>query len=122
MKMFRQIGAVTAMNFRSLPQRVSTSLVVVIGIAGVVAVLVSVLAMSTGLSGSWKASAQVDGGNGHSGKRSPELHFGLGDSEGIVKVEIRWRDQQGQVHHEYLDLKPGRYTIVLASAKSGGLS
>ena len=49
MKMFRQIGAVTAMNFRSLPQRVSTSLVVVIGIAGVVAVLVSVLAMSTGL-------------------------------------------------------------------------
>ena len=65
---------------------------------------------------------QVDGGNGHSGKRSPELHFGLGDSEGIVKVEIRWRDQQGQVHHEYLDLKPGRYTIVLASAKSGGLS
>ncbi|WP_230979433.1 ABC transporter permease [Steroidobacter gossypii] len=49
MKMFRQIGAVTGMNFRSLPQRVSTSLVVVIGIAGVVAVLVSVLAMSTGL-------------------------------------------------------------------------
>lgn len=49
MKMFRQIGAVTAMNFRSLPHRVSTSLVVVIGIAGVVAVLVSVLAMSTGL-------------------------------------------------------------------------
>jgi len=49
MKLFRQIGAVTAMNFRSLPQRVSTSLVVIIGIAGVVAVLVSVLAMSTGL-------------------------------------------------------------------------
>ncbi len=49
MKLFRQIGAVTGMNFRSLPQRVSTSLVVVIGIAGVVAVLVSVLAMSTGL-------------------------------------------------------------------------
>lgn len=49
MKMFRQIGAVTAMNFRSLPQRASTSLVIVIGIAGVVAVLVSVLAMSTGL-------------------------------------------------------------------------
>lgn len=49
MKMFRQIGAVTAMNFRSLPRRVGTSLVVIIGIAGVVAVLVSVLAMSTGL-------------------------------------------------------------------------
>ncbi len=49
MKMFRQIGAVTAMNLRSLPQRAGTSLVIVIGIAGVVAVLVSVLAMSTGM-------------------------------------------------------------------------
>ena len=65
---------------------------------------------------------QVDGGNGHSGKRSPELHFGLGDSEGIVNVKIRWRDQRGQVRQEYLKLKPGRYTIVLASPQSGGLS
>ena len=37
------------MNIRSLPQRIGTSSVVVIGIAGVVAVLISVLAMSTGL-------------------------------------------------------------------------
>jgi putative ABC transport system permease protein len=49
MKMFRQIGSVTMMNLRSLPQRLGTSLVIVIGIAGVVAVLVSVLAMSTGM-------------------------------------------------------------------------
>lgn len=49
MKMFRQIGSVTMMNLRSLPQRAGTSLVIVIGIAGVVAVLVSVLAMSTGM-------------------------------------------------------------------------
>ena len=38
-----------AMNLRSLPQRLGTSLVIVIGIAGVVGVLVSVLAMSTGI-------------------------------------------------------------------------
>jgi putative ABC transport system permease protein len=49
MKTFRQIASVTAMNLRSLPQRLTTSLVIVIGIAGVVAVLVSVLAMSTGM-------------------------------------------------------------------------
>lgn len=49
MKMLRQIGSVTMMNLRSLPQRAGTSLVIVIGIAGVVAVLVSVLAMSTGM-------------------------------------------------------------------------
>jgi putative ABC transport system permease protein len=38
------------MNLRSLPQRLWTSAVVVIGIAGVVGVLVSVLAMGTGFS------------------------------------------------------------------------
>src|SRR5688572_33310571 len=46
MNLFRQIGAVTAMNFKSLPHRVGTSIVIVIGIAGVVAVLVSVVAVS----------------------------------------------------------------------------
>jgi putative ABC transport system permease protein len=49
MKTFRQIASVTAMNMRSLPQRFTTSLVIVVGIAGVVAVLVSVLAMSSGM-------------------------------------------------------------------------
>jgi putative ABC transport system permease protein len=48
MSSLTQIAAVSAMNIRSLPQRVGTSSVVVIGIAGVVAVLISVLAMSTG--------------------------------------------------------------------------
>jgi putative ABC transport system permease protein len=49
MSSLSQIAAVSAMNIRSLPQRVGASSVVVIGIAGVVAVLISVLAMSTGL-------------------------------------------------------------------------
>jgi len=48
MSALTQIAAVSAMNIRSLPQRLGTSSVVVIGIAGVVAVLISVLAMSTG--------------------------------------------------------------------------
>ena len=50
MTMLRQISAVTNMNLRSLPQRLWTSAVIVIGIAGVVGVLVSVLAMGTGFS------------------------------------------------------------------------
>lgn len=48
--MWKQIAAVTAMNLRSLTQRLAASLVVVIGVAGVVGVLVSVLGMATGLS------------------------------------------------------------------------
>src|ERR687887_2224077 len=49
MNVFKQISSITAMNLRSIPQRLGTSFVIVIGIAGVVGVLLSVLAMSTGL-------------------------------------------------------------------------
>jgi putative ABC transport system permease protein len=50
MKTLKQVRAVVVMNLLSLPQRVATSVVVVVGIAGVVAVLISVLSLSTGLS------------------------------------------------------------------------
>jgi putative ABC transport system permease protein len=46
--MFKQFGAVTLMSLQTLSQRIGASSVIVIGIAGVVAVLVSVLAMSEG--------------------------------------------------------------------------
>jgi putative ABC transport system permease protein len=50
MTLFREIGAVTAMNLAGIPSRLGTSLVIVIGIAGVVGVLISVLAMAVGFS------------------------------------------------------------------------
>jgi putative ABC transport system permease protein len=46
--MFKQIVAVIWMSLQTLPQRMGASSVIVIGIAGVVAVLVSVLAMGEG--------------------------------------------------------------------------
>src|ERR1700679_1083040 len=46
--MFKQLLALTSMGIQTLPQRAGSSSVIVIGIAGVVAVLVSVLAMATG--------------------------------------------------------------------------
>jgi putative ABC transport system permease protein len=46
--MFKQWAAVISMSLQTLPQRIGASSVIVIGIAGVVAVLVSVLAMSAG--------------------------------------------------------------------------
>jgi putative ABC transport system permease protein len=48
MTMISEIVAVTAMNLRAIPQRLGTSLVIVVGIAGVVGVLISVLAMGVG--------------------------------------------------------------------------
>jgi hypothetical protein len=59
--------------------------------------------------------AQVDGGNGHSGVRSSELHFGLGELvEGAqVPVELRWRDRQGSVHQAGLRLPAGWHSVEL---------
>ncbi len=44
----KQIVAVTGMNLRSIPARLGTSMVIVIGIAGVVGVLVALLSMGAG--------------------------------------------------------------------------
>jgi hypothetical protein len=58
---------------------------------------------------------QVDGGNGHSGKRSPDVHFGLGSLplEVPLPVEINWRNGKGEVQQQKIQLKPGRHTVLL---------
>jgi len=60
MSTLTQAAAVSWMNIRTLPQRIGTSSVVIIGIAGVVAVLISVFAMSTGLVKALQNSATDD--------------------------------------------------------------
>jgi putative ABC transport system permease protein len=54
---FRQILAVTAVNIAGLPQRLWTSLVIVVGMACVVGVLLSMLSFSAGLARSIEAAA-----------------------------------------------------------------
>jgi hypothetical protein len=58
---------------------------------------------------------EVDGGNGHSGVRSPELHFGLGSGLGgrPLPVEIRYRNRDGAPRSLTLELAPGWHTLVL---------
>jgi enediyne biosynthesis protein E4 len=63
---------------------------------------------------------QVDGGNGHSGKRSSDLQFGLGQLSGNerITVVVRWRDGRGGLQQETIQLSPaGWYTIVLGREK-----
>jgi hypothetical protein len=72
------------------------------------------------LAGRTPVVQQVDGGNGHSGKRSPDLQFGLGHLAGneIVTVELRWRDARGKLQRETIQLSPsGWYTILLGREK-----
>jgi len=56
----RQIVAVTLMNLRAIPARWGSSLVICIGIAGVVAVLMTVLAMAMGLEGTLASAGRSD--------------------------------------------------------------
>jgi putative ABC transport system permease protein len=55
-----QISAITLANLRTIPSRLGISLVIVIGLAGVVAVLTSLMAMSNGLSGTLLATGKQD--------------------------------------------------------------
>jgi putative ABC transport system permease protein len=58
--MLKQLWAVSAMSLQTLPQRLGASSVIVIGIAGVVAVLVSVLAMAAGFRHTLADSGRAD--------------------------------------------------------------
>jgi enediyne biosynthesis protein E4 len=59
--------------------------------------------------------AFVDGGNGHSGQRSPDLHFGLGklDPSRPLRVEVRWRGTDGHVRAETFSLDPDHWHTLL---------
>jgi len=58
--MLKQVIALSLMSLQTLPQRIGTSSVIVIGIAGVVAVLVSVLAMGAGFRHTLADSGRAD--------------------------------------------------------------
>jgi putative ABC transport system permease protein len=57
---FRQISSVTAMNLRSMPQRIGSSSVIVVGIAVVVGVLLTVFAVTRSLSDAVLATGSPD--------------------------------------------------------------
>ena len=62
---------------------------------------------------------QVDGGNGHSGKSSFELHFGLGKQSSTQQypVELKWRDRNGSPHSQVINVTAGRYNVMLGVAQ-----
>jgi len=57
---FSQIGAVTAMNVRNIPERWASSLVAVVGIGGVTLVLIAVLSIAAGFSEALEESGSKD--------------------------------------------------------------
>jgi hypothetical protein len=72
------------------------------------------------LPGGRRLVAQVDGGSGHSGKRAPTLHFGLGKLTSQVPVEVRWRDATGRLQTRIFHLAPGWHRILLDGRSGDG--
>jgi len=60
MRWLRQAMAVLALNLRTIPARLSSSAVAIVGIAGVVVVFVSVLSIGAGFSAAMQGSGSPD--------------------------------------------------------------
>jgi len=84
--MLSQTLAITGINVRSIPERWAPSLVIVIGLAGVVAVFTALLAMSTGFSSTLKAAGRTDVALVMRGGSDSEINSGLGrDDADLIK-------------------------------------
>ncbi|MFE2912566.1 CRTAC1 family protein [Kitasatospora indigofera] len=59
--------------------------------------------------------SQLDGGSGHGGYRSFDVHFGLAAYDGPVTVELCWRDTSGAMHEKTEQLRPGTHSLLLTS-------
>src|SRR5947209_18214878 len=82
--MLRQTRAITGINIRSIPQRWAPSLVIVIGLAGVVAVFTTLLAMSTGFASTLKAAGRQDVAIVMRGGSDTEINSGLGREDADI--------------------------------------
>jgi putative ABC transport system permease protein len=85
--MLSQIFAITALNLRSVPQRWGPSLVIVIGLAGVVAVFTALLAMAQGFQSTLQDAGRTDNAIVLRGGSGAELNSGFGgDTATLIKL------------------------------------
>jgi putative ABC transport system permease protein len=96
--MFKQLWAVSVMSLQTLPQRIGASSVIVIGIAGVVAVLISVLAMGVGFRHTLADSGRADRAIILRGGSDAELNSNLtrGDVDTISNAPGIAKDSAGK--------------------------
>ncbi|HYC09848.1 MAG TPA: ABC transporter permease [Steroidobacteraceae bacterium] len=86
--MFGQALAITALSIRSIPERWAPSLVIVVGLTGVVAVFTALLAMATGFESTLKATGRSDTAMILRGGSDAELNSAFDrDSTDLIKQE-----------------------------------
>lgn len=90
--MLSQILAITLLNLRSLGARLGASLVIIIGIAGVVAVLTALLAMSRGFESTLGGTGRDDRALVLRGGATAELNSGLSADQRVAIGDTRGVD------------------------------
>ncbi|HZZ87791.1 MAG TPA: ABC transporter permease, partial [Caulobacteraceae bacterium] len=118
MSLFREIWAVSAMNFAALPSRTGASLVTVIGVATVVAVMLSLLGIGEGVLHSVLSDQQPDRAIVVSSGAAQSMGaFSPADVAQIAQAPGIKRDAAGRPM-----VQPGAYVIVELENKTGGTS
>ncbi len=82
--MLKQISAITQLGIRSIPQRLGASLVIVVGLAGVVAVFTALLAMAAGFESTLEAAGRADVALVLRGGSQAELNSGLSREQATI--------------------------------------
>lgn len=98
MNWLNQVLAVSIMNLRSVPQRLGASLVIVVGIAGVVAVLVALLAMAEGFRQTLATTGRADRAIVMRSGATDELSSGFDREQALVIAQATGvrKDEQGR--------------------------
>jgi putative ABC transport system permease protein len=82
--MLKQVLSITALGLRSIPDRVGATLVIVVGLAGVVAVFTALLAMAAGFSSTLESAGRSDVALVLRGGSQAELNSGISREQGTI--------------------------------------
>lgn len=82
--MLKQTLSITLLGLRSIPERIGPSLVIVVGLAGVVAVFTALLAMAAGFQSTLQATGRSDVAIVLRGGSQAELNSGLSRDQGTI--------------------------------------
>jgi putative ABC transport system permease protein len=82
--MLKQIISITLLGLRSIPERLGASLVIVVGLAGVVAVFTALLAMAAGFKSTLESAGRPDVAIVLRGGSQVELNSGISRDQGSI--------------------------------------
>jgi putative ABC transport system permease protein len=116
MQWISQTLAVTFLNLRTIPQRLSSSGVAIIGIAGVVVVLVSVLSIAAGFSAAMQGSGSTSRAIVMRTGADSEMTSGFGGDDADVIKQAPGLRRDGQVAVASAEL----YVIIDLPKRSSG--